>query len=189
MFLDLTVRVTPELRRAAEEREQRASFGHLGTHFDVMNGTFPLEYFRRAGLAVDVRAAGGREITGDFLPWDRVRPGQFLLFRTGWAEQRPYGSPDYFHGHPVLSRELIHALVERKVSLIGVDCPGVRRGAEHPAADQFCADGGTFVIENLCHLAELLGERPWREFPAYVFPLNQAGLSGLPCRVAAELDG
>ena len=38
----------------------------------------------------------------------------------------------------------------KKVSIVGVDFAGVRRGKEHTPMDQYCADHGAFIIENLC---------------------------------------
>ena len=37
MFIDLTLEVTPKLTQDAKGNESKANFGHLGTHFDVMN--------------------------------------------------------------------------------------------------------------------------------------------------------
>ena len=43
-----------------------------------------------------------------------------------------------------------------KISMIGVDFAGIRRGKEHTPKDQYCADRGVFVVENLCGLSRLL---------------------------------
>ena len=43
MKTDLTLRLNPELLKTASG-QTRSLFGHLGTHFDVMNRVFPLEY-------------------------------------------------------------------------------------------------------------------------------------------------
>lgn len=58
----------------------------------------------------------------------------------------------------------------------------MRNGSEHTAADQFCADRGVFVVENMVNLKAIIG----KEATIYTFPLNFAGLTGLPCRVLAE---
>ena len=90
-------------------------------------------------------------------------------------------SRPYFAGHPQLSHELIDALLDRKISIIGVDCAGIRRGREHTPADQYCADRGVFVVENLCNLQAVPGH-----CIMHTYPMNYAGVSGLPCRVVAE---
>ena len=45
-----------------------------------------------------------------------------------------------------------------------------------------------FIIENLCNLGELLGGEKTARFVARTFPVNFDGMTGLPCRVVAEVD-
>ena len=40
MLVDLSVKVSKTASGNALDNEKMASFGHLGTHFDVMNGNF-----------------------------------------------------------------------------------------------------------------------------------------------------
>ncbi len=110
----------------------------------------------------------------------------FVAFYTGFIEQEPYGSKAYFTEHPQLSDELINMLLEKEISIIGIDCAGVRRGKEHTPKDQYCADRGVFIVENLCNLSEILAERKSNTFVANTYPLNFSGMTGLPCRVVAE---
>ncbi len=115
-----------------------------------------------------------------------VGEGMFVAFRTGAIERWEYGSEAYFGMHPQLSLPLIERLLEKKTAIIGVDCSGVRRGAEHTKTDQYCADRGTFIVENLTALDGLLASSP-STFTVYTFPVRFLGLTGLPCRVVAEL--
>lgn len=46
----------------AQGNEKRALVGLLGTHFDVMNKEFPLEFTKRAGVVFDV--SGLSELVG-----------------------------------------------------------------------------------------------------------------------------
>ena len=80
---------------------------------------------------------------------------------------------------------MIDALLEKGISVIGIDCAGIRRGKEHVPTDQRCADRGVFVVENLCALKTVLdaGVR----FTARTYPLRFSGVTGLPCRVVAEV--
>ena len=184
MLIDLTLKVTPEAKRDAEGHEMKALSGHLGTHFDVMDKEFPLDFAIRRGIIFDVSGAG-EEIALTDIEIDRVEEDMFVLFYTGFIEDAGYGTGRYAHEHPFLAYELIDALLERKVSLIGIDFAGIRRGKEHTPADRRCADHGTFIIENLCNLKELL---PFRTgFAVYTFPVNFSGMSGLPCRVTAKI--
>ena len=187
MFIDLSVKVTVQSNREAAENEKMVSFGHLGTHFDVMDKEFPLPFLKRDAVVFDVRNVKDRDIgTGD-ADLSLVEEGMFAAFYTGFIDGVPYGTREYFTAHPQLSNELIEALLEKKVSIIGVDFAGVRRGAEHTPMDRRCAERGAFVVENLCNLDKVLSGRKTAGFTAYTFPVNFAGLTGLPCRVAAEV--
>ena len=185
MKIDLTLRITPKMAADAQGNERKALVGHLGTHFDVMDKTFPLEDTERPGLVFDVRGIRDRDIGPADVDLRRVEPGMFVAFHTGFLAEEGYGTPAYLHQHPQLSPALIDALLQAGVSLLGIDGPGLRRGKDHTPTDQRCADRGVFVIENLCRLEELLphGGR----FLAHTYPMNYAGVSGLPCRVIAEI--
>ena len=93
-------------------------------------------------------------------------------------------SKKYFKEHPELSNELINALLDKKISIIGVDFAGVRNGKEHVPMDQYCADKGVFIIENLCNLKSLIYKN---EFIVNTYPMNYADMTGLPCRIVAEI--
>ena len=159
MLQDLTVQVTPEMVQNARGNEEKALVGHLGTHFDVMDKQFPLAYTRRRAVVFDVRQVAGRDIDCGDIDLEQVQKEMFVAFYTGFIEREGYGSKTYFSQHPQLSHALIDALLDRGVSLIGVDFAGVRRGREHTPKDQYCADRGVFIIENLCNL----GFGVWRK--------------------------
>ena len=186
MLIDITLKVTPDLSREAQGNQDRSLVGHLGTHFDVMNKVFPLEYTRRQGVAFDVSAIRDRDITDADVDLSQVGADMFVAFRTGYIEEVGYGSKTYFSQHPQLADELIEKLLDLGVSIIAVDCSGVRRGREHTPKDQHCADRGCFVIENLCNLKTVVdcGGR----FIAHTYPMNFEGITGLPCRVIAEVE-
>lgn len=230
MLIDITLKITPKMALDAQGNEKKALVGHLGTHFDVMDKEFPLEYTRRQGIVFDVSRAAkeGREIgledvglaagpSGGTDASARVelsagadasasaglsasvgtaagrgagpaiREGMFVAFFTGFIEREGYGSKAYFREHPQLSKALIEELVRRKVSLIGVDFAGVRRGREHTPTDQYCADRGVFIIENLCALGEVAAASKDGRFTAHSYPMRYAEMTGLPCRVVAEV--
>ena len=230
MLIDITLKITPKMALDAQGNEKKALVGHLGTHFDVMDKEFPLEYTRRQGIVFDVSRAAkeGREIgledvglaAGPSAGTDAsasvglsagadasasvelsasvgiaagrdaepaIREGMFVAFFTGFIEREGYGSKAYFREHPQLSKALIKELVRRKVSLIGVDFAGVRRGREHTPTDQYCADRGVFIIENLCALGEVAAASKDGRFTAHTYPMRYAEMTGLPCRVVAEV--
>lgn len=182
MLIDITLRITPKMVTDAQGNEKKALAGHLGTHFDVMNKEFPLEYTRRRAVVFDVSAVKDRDIDVADIELSMVGKDMFVAFYTGFIEKEGYGGKAYFTGHPQLSNELIDALLVKEVSIIGVDFAGVRRGKEHTPKDQYCADHGVFIIENLCNLKAVIGE-----CIIHTYPMNYAEMTGLPCRVVAEL--
>lgn len=190
MLVDLSFAVTPKIRNDAQTNLDKASFGHLGTHFDVMDKEFPLEFTERPGIAFDVSELSGAdigEVSQEDIDLALIAAGMFVAFYTGYIEKVPYGDKVYFKEHPQLSHELIAALVEKGVAIIGIDCAGLRSGKEHTLTDQYCADRNVFVVENLCSLGELLSGKKSARFTAHTYPMNFTGMTGLPCRVIAEL--
>lgn len=188
MLIDLSIRVSKELHQAALDNQKMASFGHLGTHFDVMNKEFPLEFIKRNALVYDVSQISERDIEVADIDISLAAPGMFIALYTGFIEQEEYGTKNYFSNHPQLSDQLIDELLGKHVSIIGIDCAGVRRGREHTPKDQYCADRGVFIIENLCNLGKVLQGKPVAAFTANTYPINFGDMSGLPCRVVAEIE-
>lgn len=183
MMIDLTVRITPKMLADAQGNEKKTLAGHLGTHFDVMNKEFSLEFCERSAWVFDVSSVTDRDISVEDIEISKLNPGMFIMFYTGFIEKEGYGTKKYFSEHPQLSNDLIELLLEKKVSLIGVDFAGVRRGKEHTPMDQYCADKGVFIIENLCNLESLCN----KQFLANTYPMNYAEMTGLPCRVIAKI--
>lgn len=185
MLIDITLCITPSMVRDAQGNEKKALTGHLGTHFDVMNKQFPLEYTKRKGIVFDVSDVKDRDITSDDIDMSLVDKDMFVAFYTGFIEKEGYGGKTYFTAHPQLSDELIDMLLDKKISIIGIDFAGVRRSKEHTPKDQYCADRGVFIIENLCQLGEVV--KHGSIFTAHTYPMNFTGMTGLPCRVVAEV--
>lgn len=109
----------------------------------------------------------------------------FVCFYTGFIEEEGYGIKKYFTEHPQIPNELLEALLQKNVSIIGVDFAGVRRGKEHTPMDQYCADHGVCIIENLCNLCSVL--KNGNAFIANIYPMNYAEMTGLPCRVVVDI--
>ena len=182
MLIDITLKITPKMVTDAQGNEKKALVGHLGTHFDVMNKEFPLEYTKRNAIVFDVSVVEGRDIDVSDVDLDSVKKDMFVAFYTGFVEKIGYGGTVYFKEHPQLSNELIDALLEKGVSIIGVDFAGVPRGKEHTPTDQNCADHGVFIVENLCNLKSVVGK-----CVVHTYPMNFTDMTGLPCRVIAEV--
>ncbi len=184
MYIDITLPITPKMAADAAGNEKKALVGHIGTHFDCMNKTFPLDYCRLDGVVFDVSHIGSaREICVRDVNLSAINAGSFVAFYTGWSDKNTYGTPAYHRDHPHLSMDLVHALLDIGVYIIGVDFVGLRRHQEHTPTDQLCADRGAFVVENLVNLGALVGQK----FTACTYPMHYVGLSGVPCRVVAEV--
>lgn len=185
MLIDITLKITPKMTSDAQGNEKKALVGHLGTHFDVMNKEFPLEYAIRNAIVFDISDVSNKDIELSDIDISKVEKDMFVAFYSGYIEKENYGSKTYFTEHPQLSDELIEALLKKGISIIGVDFAGIRRGKEHTPKDQHCANQGVFVVENMCNLKTVLKES--ETFTAYTFPMNYAEMTGLPCRVLAEV--
>lgn len=185
MLIDITLKLTGEILDDKRIRDNKALVGHTGTHFDAMDKEFPLEYTERKGIVFDVRGVKDRDIDAADIDLDLVEPDMFVAFFSGYIEEEGYLGDNYFKAHPQLTHGLIDTLLDKGVSIIGLDFAGIRRGKEHVPKDRQCADRGAFVIENLCGLGRLLelGGR----FTACTYPLRCEGMTGLPCRVVAKL--
>ena len=187
MYIDLTIEVTPELREEVLSNEKRTVGGHIGTHFDVMDKKFPLEYIKRAGIVFDVSDINANEIKPSDIDLKRVHKDMFVAFYSNFLNKVGYGTKKYFKEHPQLSKELIDKLITKNISIIGIDFAGIRRSEEHTEMDQYCADKGVFIVENLINLEKILENSKSGRFTAHTYPLKYTEMTGLPCRVVAEV--
>lgn len=85
MLTDITLKVTPKMVTDAQGNESKALVGHIGTHFDVMNKEFPLEYTRRNGIVFDVSSVCDRDIELEDVDLSLVEPDMFAAFYTGFV--------------------------------------------------------------------------------------------------------
>ena len=83
MLVDITLQINPQMVMDAQGNEKKAIAGHLGTHFDVMNKEFPLEYTRREAIVFDVSSVEGRDIEESDIAIDAVSKNMFAAFCTG----------------------------------------------------------------------------------------------------------
>ena len=77
MLIDITLQVTPNMIGTAQEHTAKALIGHMGTHFDVMDKEFPLEYTARNGVVFDVSHVRDRDVAitdiNSLLNWECSR--------------------------------------------------------------------------------------------------------------------
>lgn len=187
-LIDLTLKVSPSTAEYANVNLSKVRNGHIGTHFDVMSKEFPLSYMELPAIVFDVEQIGNdAEIQISDIDDNLIPEGGAVLFKTNYIERVGYGSKKYFTTHPQLSKQLIELLLRKHIAIIAVDFSGVRCGHEHTEADQYCADHGTFIVENVCNLSSVLKGQKSKAISLGTYPINFTGMTGLPCRVVARL--
>lgn len=186
-IIDITLKVTPKDADDAKENLKKAWNGHIGTHFDVMNKEFPLEYMELPAVAFNIEHKGLDEIQVDDIDLNEVPENGAVAFCSNFMKKEKYGTKGYFCNHPDLSKGLIDALLNKHVSIIVVDFSGLRNGKEHTPTDQYCADHGTFIVENACNISSVLAGKKSAKFILGTYPVNFEGMTGLPCRVVARV--
>lgn len=186
MIIDLNTKVSRELVEPwlSLQENKHIAMGHIGTHLDTYNKSeIPLEYFKRNGKLIDIEdISEKREIEIEDLDNVEIEKGDFVIFKTGRIG-KIYGTEEYFKNHPQLSNKLIDYLIEKKVSFIGIDASGIRRGDEHTDADKLCEENQVFVIENLDNLDKINSSN----FTVYTMWLEDEEATGLKCRVICEI--
>jgi kynurenine formamidase len=185
MLIDLSLPIDANQLASKKEYKVFIEAGHAGTHFDVVNKTFPLESFRTRGRVVDISHIREREVEVSDLAGTTVEKGDCVIFYTGYIDELGYNSEPYMHRSAELADETVNYLLDRGIRLIGVDAAGVQKFSKHAAVDQYCADRGVFIVENLNNVKKLLEHSP-SPFIVYTAPLARTDLTGLPCRVLAE---
>ena len=167
---------------------------HVGAHVDAPLHAFdsgadiasmPLERFVGEALAIATPKQPGEDITPADLAGADVRPGDIVLFYTGWETRS--GTPRFFEGAwPGVSVELVDTLIGLGAKAIGgdfasLDSPAaLERGAP---AHRRALSAGLPVFEALVNLREVAGRR----FLFVGLPLRLEGAEGSPERAIAIL--
>ena len=145
-MINLDIELTDEIIKEATNKEVRASFGHIGTHIDLKGKSFDNQEVK----GIVFKCEDNKEINDVDL--SLVKENYFVIFDSNHCIKYPYGTSEYFKDYSILSNNLIERLIEKKVSFIGIDGPGIRKGKEHPLIDSYLANKNIFVIENLVNL-------------------------------------
>ncbi|MDB5178795.1 MAG: hypothetical protein JWN01_738 [Patescibacteria group bacterium] len=156
---------------------------HVGTHIDapshMISGghnldAYPVERFVGRGVYIDVRQgynlADIRKLG--------LKAGDIVIFHTGMIER--YEKTDYFEKFTPIPAEVAHYLVERQVSLVGMDMCG----PDYPPfpIHKILLGGDVLIIENLTNLDRLAG----RTFTITALPLR-LDVDAAPARVIATI--
>lgn len=125
-----------------------------------------------------------------------LAPGDVALVWTGWSDQyyrKGAEGDDYLlrpvegrsPGWPVPEPDLLTALAERSVQLVGIDAPSIG-AVQDPLVNHLAVfDSGMLPVENLTNLGAL---RQHAEATFLFLPLALTTATGLPGRAAALVD-
>jgi len=163
---------------------------HTGTHLDVplhfVDGgdsveKIPPERFIGEAYVIDLSYKKAEEDINpeDFKNYeDKVVPGAKLLLRTDWYKVLP--DRRYFKEQPRISYELAQWLVEKEVSLIGLETPTINP-VDNKKLHQTLLAGGIIVVEALAHLDQIKKDKVF----FIALPLKIRGGDGSPVRAVA----
>jgi len=182
---------------------------HGGTHIDapyhfardgLAVGVLPVERLVGPAAVIDVSAKAAAEVdytlsVDDVTAWEakhgKLSPGTIVLLRTGWSarwpDKRAYlgddtpGDATRLH-FPSYGIEAVRLLIERGVSVIGVDTASIDNGPSKDFLVHRAAGAANVVgVENLSNLDKLPATGAW-----FVgLPMKIAHGSGAPARVIA----
>jgi arylformamidase len=156
---------------------------HVGTHMDapahmIPKGKtldqYPVERFVGRGVVIRV---GGQFSLDDVKNAD-LRQGDIVLFNTGFDNK--YHDPEYFATYPAIPEDIAHYLVEKKVSIVGIDMCSPDH--EPFPTHKILLGGDVLIVENLTGLEELHGDIEVTALPI------KLQLDGSPARVIAKLS-
>ncbi len=156
---------------------------HFATHIEapihmIENGKtlsdYPIESFIGEAIVFDVRGQSIIDVNVD-----DVKAKDIVFFHTDHI--RHVYEPAYFENNPVLSKDIIEKLIEKEISIVGID-------SFTPDNEPFSLHKRLFhhdirIVENLTRLDQI----PTRRFFCYIFPLYIKKADGAPCRVVAQV--
>lgn len=166
---------------------------HTGTHLDVplhfVDGgdsidKIPPERFIGEAYVINLNYKKAEEdITPeDLLPYaDKIQEGSKILLRTDWYKVLP--DRRYFREQPRISYELALWLVERKISLLGLETPTINP-VDNRKLHQTLLSGGIILVEALAHLDEIKKDKVL----FIALPLKFVNGDGSPVRAIAIED-
>ncbi|WP_313693525.1 cyclase family protein [Halorarum halobium] len=179
---------------------------HTGTHIDAVRHRFPdgesidelpLERFTGESVVLDVsrEEAGPVDAADLAAAVDRddlsIRPDDVVLLYMGWGDK--YGTDEY-EIHPWLTTDAAAWLVDREVSLVGMDTitpdvPGPHRSDDWAETERWpvhevLLGGDVLIAENLVNLDRIAGER----VAVTAFPLKIRDGDGAQTRFVAETE-
>ena len=179
--------------------QQYQATTHVGTHIDAPRHIIPggatiddilPDRFVGEGVVLDVQRDTPEEISVDAVEAatgaDAIEPGDMVLFYTGWGDEYPHAE---YNRYPWLSAEVTEWVLDREVSLLGVDTPSPDRprafrpdGWEAYPIHRALLVQEVLIAENLV-LGDVAGER----VELFGFPIPIRNGDGAPARFIARV--
>ncbi|OGD72337.1 MAG: hypothetical protein A2Y64_00510 [Candidatus Coatesbacteria bacterium RBG_13_66_14] len=160
---------------------------HLGTHVDAPAHLFPdgkrlgelsLDPFVGPALVVD---CGDAHVIGpEIIPIKEMKSGDRVLLKTANSARREGG---FFEDYCYPAGNAVRLLVEKGISLLGVDGPSVDGFEVEPIVHRLLFEKNIPALEGL----DLSGAAPGR-YTLVCLPLKIEAAEGAPCR-AVLLEG
>ena len=160
---------------------------HVGTHMDaplhmVEGGAliceFPVDKFQNRGVLIDAR--GIDIIDADILEKYDIKENDIVLVWTGWDKK--YRSDAYFKSWPIMTVGFAQALVDKKISLIGMDTAGPEMEETFPVHKTFLPND-VLIVENMANLSALENVT---NFIVHAYPIKYEA-DAAPVRIVAEI--
>jgi kynurenine formamidase len=202
MFIDLTHLLSnetpvypgdPEIKITIEGTVQSNGYlghslslgTHSGTHIDspahMIDGgktldQFKVEAFIGRGCYIFLK---DRQFTIEAIRGADIQQGDIVIFDT--QSSYHFMKPEYFTDYPVMTEEIAQYLVDKKVSMVGVDTCSVDNQQGFPV-HKILLGNDILIIENLNNVEQLSGHYP----TIYALPIK-LDVDGAPSRVIAEV--
>jgi len=160
---------------------------HVGTHMDaplhMVDGgaylsEFPADKFQGRGILIDAR--GRNVIDTDILDSYDIQKGDIVLVWTDWDKK--YRTDAYFESWPIMTVEFAQVLVDKKITIIGMDTAGPEMEETFPVHKTFLPND-VLIIENMANLDALEG----KNFIVHAYPIKYKA-DAAPVRVIAEIQ-
>lgn len=134
---------------------------HSGTHIDspmhmLLDGKYisdyPIERFTGKACVIDV--SGRPVINIERFDLDLITDQKIVFFHTGHS--RLWGTESYFTGYPLFDESVADLLIQKKISIFGIDSPSPDKYPFPFHRVLFAED--ILIVENLMNLESLIGE-------------------------------
>ena len=113
---------------------------------------------------------------------NRIEKGEMVIVKTGWEKYNK--EPQYLTEFPGLDKDASQFLVERGVSLVGIDAINVDHPDDHDfPTHKSLYSNGILTVKNLCNLDSISTPR----FVFVALPLKLKDATGSPIRAIAMI--